>query len=267
MALVGVPATNASGTPFVLRSSPLEGVPADSMSKILSTAPSFCGVGPNALRTQAGVGSSSGTGASSCGFRPPSFCLLLLGVAAMALADRSLKALRSASFGVDLVVFRGVVCCFFVPLRLLLYSLYFATVPTYQHATSVCLDQNYTRIVAFFLMSSLEGLRPPFAFAKSFSHFFNSTRSSSGALCCNCASLDIVTLLRRIQAVVMVKVWTVVKLDANRVWTRRRRVTHVRQSGASNRPSVSLQTSPSICSNNLTYVIQTLNATILQELL
>lgn len=60
LCLLGVPATRSSeGIAFA--DSVLEGVPAI-MSKIPSTCPSLCGVGPNWRRTWSGVGSSSRTG-------------------------------------------------------------------------------------------------------------------------------------------------------------------------------------------------------------
>lgn len=117
---------SASGTTFPRFGSAFDGVPADSMSKIPSTAPSFCGVGPSAQRTCAGVGSSSGTVAGSGACRVLIPFRLLLGVAAMALAGLSFKALCSVLFSVVLTGFCGVVCGLALCPRRLSYSLYLA---------------------------------------------------------------------------------------------------------------------------------------------
>lgn len=167
------------------------------MSNMPRTAPSFCGVGPRARRTQAGVGSSSGTGGSSGGCGIFAVFSLLLGVAAMAFADLSFRT--SCSALLDFAVFRGVVCGFAGRLRRLSYSLYFAASDTsayrlLHHSPS---DRN-APIAAAFLISSRSGLRP-FVFAKSDSQSLSSLRSSSGPVGCMAWLFDMVRKAYNVQ--------------------------------------------------------------------
>ena len=69
----------------------LEGV-AEGMSKMPSTCPSFCGVGPRAHRMKAGVASISCSSSSATAASNVPHLTLLLGVAFTALPARSRKA-------------------------------------------------------------------------------------------------------------------------------------------------------------------------------
>lgn len=78
----------------------LLGVPLGSMSKMPSTWPSLCGVGPRPLRMKAGVGCSSLTGESmgACnGALSSDLKALPLGVVVAAFGARSLSALSGTS--------------------------------------------------------------------------------------------------------------------------------------------------------------------------
>lgn len=141
----------------------LLGVPVGSMSKIPRTWPSRWGVGPRALRMNAGVGCDSFTGERIGCWSTVStgFGSLLLGVVAAALGARSRKALSGmflvleAFFGVSIarlaVLFSG--------FRSELNNLYLAAID------------------ALLLMSSREGLRPPLSVLNCFSHALSSSRS------------------------------------------------------------------------------------------
>lgn len=75
----------------------LDGVQTGNKSKIPSTWPSFCGVGPRALRMNAGVGSSSLTG-ESCGACCNAVLeIVLRGVDTTAFGGRSLRTSRASS--------------------------------------------------------------------------------------------------------------------------------------------------------------------------